>query len=319
MKRFLLLLIIFASSLAQAQLFNNEWINYSRTYYKFTVAATGLYRINQGTLSSLGMGSIPAEQFQLWRNGQEVPLYTSVQTGPMSGSDYLEFWGEMNDGKPDKVLYRIADFQLCDKWSLHTDTASFFLTVNPSGSNLRLIPTTNNVAGNVLPPEPYFLHTTGTYLREKINQGYAAIVGEYVYSSAYDQGEGWTSFEIGTAVTRSFSHTNLNAYSGPGAPQPRLKINATGNALNPRTFRVKINGDSVLGQTMDYFDYVKADVPFNLSDLTGGTANVDITNLCPSPFDRFNVACYEIVHPRQFNFGNASNFSFSLPANSNGN
>ena len=319
MKRFLLLLIIFASSLAQAQLFNNEWINYSRTYYKFTVAATGLYRINQGTLSSLGMGSIPAEQFQLWRNGQEVPLYTSVQTGPMSGTDFLEFWGEMNDGKPDQVLYRIADFQLCDKWSLHTDTASFFLTVNPSGSNLRLIPTTNNVAGNVLPPEPYFLHTTGTYLREKINQGYAAIVGEYVYSSAYDQGEGWTSFEIGTGVTRSFSHTNLNTYSGPGAPQPRLKVNATGNALNPRSFRVKINGDSVLGQTMDYFDYVKADVPFNLSDLIGGTANVDITNLCPSPFDRFNIGCYEIVYPRQFNFGNASNFFFSLPANINGN
>ena len=35
MKRLLLSLLIFSSLLANSQAYNNEWINYSNTYYKF--------------------------------------------------------------------------------------------------------------------------------------------------------------------------------------------------------------------------------------------------------------------------------------------
>ena len=144
MKKILLSIFLFASLLSQSQVFNNEWINYSRTYYKFKVATTGLYRISQPTLAAIGIGSTPAEQFQLWRNGQQIPLYTSVQTGSLTNTDYIEFWGEMNDGKPDSVLYKFSQdqLQLNNKWSLETDTAAYFLTVNPAGGNSRFVPTT---------------------------------------------------------------------------------------------------------------------------------------------------------------------------------
>ena len=118
MKRILLFLLIISSLVSQAQVFNNEWIDYNKTYYKFKVGATGLYRISQPTLSTLGLGSTPIENFQLWRNGEEVPLYTSVQTGAMGATDYLEFWGQMNDGKPDNIMYFDADYQMHDKFSL---------------------------------------------------------------------------------------------------------------------------------------------------------------------------------------------------------
>ena len=88
MKKFLLTLLIAISSLfATAQTFpyNNEWIDYGKTYYKFSVGKTGLYRISQPTLTSIGIGNTPAEHFQLWRNGREVPLYTSVSSGPLGG------------------------------------------------------------------------------------------------------------------------------------------------------------------------------------------------------------------------------------------
>ena len=105
MKRFLLPLLIFSSFVAHSQAYNNEWINYNLTYYKFKVGVTGLFRITQPALASIGLGTAPAEQFQLWRNGQQIPLYTTVQTGVMSSTDYIEFWGEANDGKPDSALY----------------------------------------------------------------------------------------------------------------------------------------------------------------------------------------------------------------------
>ena len=131
MKRILLFLLILAGLTAKAQVFNNEWIDYNKTYYKFKVGATGLYRISQPMLSSIGLGSTPAEHFQLWRNGVEVPLYTSVQTGSFGAGDFIEFWGEMNDGKPDNIMYRVSDYQLNNKWSLQTDTAAFFSYCKP--------------------------------------------------------------------------------------------------------------------------------------------------------------------------------------------
>src|ERR1051326_7523054 len=137
MKRILLLLLITSGLCAKAQLYNNEWIDYNKTYYKFKIAITGLYRISQATLSSMGIGNTPAENFQLWRNGKEVPIYTTVQAGVMGASDYIEFWAEMNDGKPDLDLYRQSQFQMNDKWSLLTDSVAYFLTVNPAGGNLR--------------------------------------------------------------------------------------------------------------------------------------------------------------------------------------
>ena len=100
MKKILLPVLLLMAFAVQAQ-HNNSWIDYNKTYYKFRLAKDTLCRITQPALASAGLGSVPAEQFQLFRNGQEVRLYTSVSTGAMGASDYIEFWGQMNDGKPD--------------------------------------------------------------------------------------------------------------------------------------------------------------------------------------------------------------------------
>ena len=126
MKKLLSCLLLLTTLAVQAQVYNNEWIDHSKTYYKFKVGKTGMYRIPQATLAAAGLADAPAEHFQLWRNGVEVPIYTSAATGTLTATDFIEFWGMMNDGKPDKALYRDPSFQLNDKWSLQTDTASYF-------------------------------------------------------------------------------------------------------------------------------------------------------------------------------------------------
>ena len=163
MKRILLLLVLLWSLVSEAQLFNNEWIDYNKTYYKIKVGYTSAYHIRQPVLAAMGLGSVNADHFQLWRNGQQVPIYTTVQNAPLGPSDYIEFYGEKNDGKPDNPLYRESDWQLSDKLSLQTDTAAYFLTVNTTGGNVHLVNTPNNLAGNTLTPEPYFIHTAGAY------------------------------------------------------------------------------------------------------------------------------------------------------------
>jgi hypothetical protein len=321
MKRILFFLLIATSFTAKSQQFNNEWIDYSKTYYKFKVGSTGIYRISQPMLSSIGLGSIPAQDFQLWRNGEQISIFTSVATGALGAADYIEFWGEMNDGKPDNVMYRDADYQLNNKWSLQTDTAAFFLTVNPGASNARYQAVANTIPGGSPVPEPYFIHTAGIYYKSRIGQGYAQVVGENVYSSIYDAGEGWASGDIGKGATQPETLYNLFPYTGAGAPDGVFTINASGyNGLNPRTFRVKINGDSVVGQEMNFFDYVKVSKPFPVSLINTGTALIEVTNQSAvAGSDRMVVGQMELIYPRQFNFENSTSFIFNLPANIAGN
>jgi len=320
MKRIILLLLTAFSLSAGAQLYNNEWIDYSKSYYKFRVGLSGIYRINQTALASIGLENTNADHFQLWRNGEQVAIYTSTQNAPLGSGGYIEFWGDMNDGKPDKPLYRQPDFQLFDKFSLETDSAAFYLTVNPAGGNSRYVTTTNNVAGNTLPVEPYFMYTAGFYYKDKLSQGRAELVGSsYTYSSSYEYGEGWTSNDIGTAASKSVNLTNLVPYTGAGAPDAVVNVNAAGNAVNPRYFKVNLNNDSIHGKVMDYYDYAKVSVPVPVSRISSGTATIDVVNMCANPGDRMVITHAEIVYPRQFNFLARRSFYFELEPNAAGN
>jgi hypothetical protein len=82
MKRILLaFLLLLAIAGGKAQTYNNSWIDYSKTYYKFNVGSTGLYRISQPTLAAAGLGGTQAQHYKLFRNGQEVALFTSLASG----------------------------------------------------------------------------------------------------------------------------------------------------------------------------------------------------------------------------------------------
>ena len=217
-------MMMLTSSTCLLAQYNNEWIDYNKSYYKFKVGETGLYRIPFATLQSNGLANIPAEQFQLWRNGKEVALFTSKGSGLLSNTDFIEFFGQMNDGKADAILYKKPEFQLSDKWSLQTDTAAYFLTVNASTANARIINTQNNTASNNLPVEPYFMHKLERNFKDQINPGYASIVGIYVYSSSYDNGEGWSSRNIQPGSPLIEQYNNL--FFAPEGPDGSLTITA---------------------------------------------------------------------------------------------
>jgi len=315
MKQFFTFLLLLVGAGAVAQPFNNEWIDYSKAYYKFKVGASGVYRIPQATLAAVGLGGVPAEQFQLFRNGQEVPMFVTNGTGVMGGGDYIEFWGQINDGAPDRQLYRNPAYQQTTHWSLETDTAVYFLTVNPTGSTFHSVNTANNVAGSPLSPEPYFLYTTGTYFKNQINPGFAQVVGEYIYSSSYDIGEFWATGNIlpGNPVTATAS--GLNVYAG--GPDGTILFGMAGAADNPRTVSVSVNGTQVADTTMNSFNTVLTTRPVPLSMISGGTAAVSFANNGATG-DRMVASFFELTYPRTFNFGGAANFPFQLPARPSG-
>jgi hypothetical protein len=183
-KLFNTLILFFLFTYGSAQSYMNEWIDYNKTYYKFKVGAKGLYRISKTQLSCLGIEETDAAHFQLWNRGQEVPIYTSVASGPLPTNGFLEFWGQTNDGTWESRLYIRPEFQINPDISLFTDTSVYFLTVNTQGTNKRFTQIANDLS-SPLSPEPFFMHTAKVNYRNQYSQGFAGVVGSDVFSSFF--------------------------------------------------------------------------------------------------------------------------------------
>lgn len=316
MRKLFLILCTLCPLLALAQ-YNNEWIDYSKTYYKFKVGETGLYRISQAALAGIGLGATDAAHFQLWRNGEQVPVYTSSQSGALSGGGYIEFWGEANDGKPDNALYRNPAHQINNSKSLFTDTAVYFLTVNPAGPNRRLAPVATAIPAGAV-PEPYFLHTVSEHFNEQIHLGQPyGEGGEAVYPASYESAEGWASNDISNGGTRAFSKSNLFVYTGGGAPEVSINMNVTGNSYAVRNVRLTLNNAVIFDTAFSNFNFLKLTGTAPLSLIAPNNASFVVANVAATT-NRIRVAQVQMTYPRTFNFGGASSFRFQAPSKTAG-
>jgi hypothetical protein len=319
MKKILIPALLLIVVSVQAQ-FNNSWIDYSKTYYKFKLANDTLCRIPQSVLAANGLQGANADDFQLWRNGEQVRIYTSVSGAPLGSSDYIEFWGQMNDGKPDKALYRDPTSQLSDKYSLETDTVSYFLTVNSAGGNLRYTNATNAAPGAMV-ADTYFMRNVDYYYKTQINRGNAKSYPEYVYSAAYDTGEGWTSSDVAPNFDLFTGLSNLNVYTAGPANSLSLRISAAGSSPDARNLRVKIFNTEVFNVGMPYFGYTKSEVKnLPLSYLQNTSFALLYTGSISSvPTARLVVSSIGITYPATFNFNAQKSFYFELAASVAGN
>ena len=163
---FLFLLQCIFSLRVTAQNYGNEWINYNQSYYKFSVFKDGLYRIPISSLFALGLPStISGSQLQMFRDGKEVTLFVT-NAATLSGTDYIEFYGEKANGDLDRELYQNPEFQLNPQLNLISDTAYYFITYNSSSTNKRFAVRANNLSSPPLKENYYW---------EKVKNNYRSV------------------------------------------------------------------------------------------------------------------------------------------------
>jgi len=311
------LILCLSMSAASTAQYDNEWIDHGKTYHRFKVGANALHRIPYATLQAAGLAAVPVEHFQLWNNGVQVPLHTSKPVGQLGSDGFIEFYGRANDGRNDSRLYRKPEQQLSDAWSLHTDTAVYFLTVDANSRNLRFSTEANPVSANTLAPEPWFLHTYEVAYREKLNPGFGLFLGLNVFSSSYEIGEGWSSRDISPGGPLQ---TNLPplALSSAG-PEPDYELSVSGNTNNARNVRFAVNGTELLNVPLNQFagQTYRGTLP---KGLVGRSPDqLSVANLGTAGSDRMVVHRIRLTYPRTFDFGGAGIFEFSLPASQTGN
>ncbi len=292
-----LCLIIFISLFSKLsfgqQLYSNEWINTDQTYLKIKIGENGIFKIDYNLLQNKGFNleNTNPKFIKLYKNGIEQSIFINGEADlQFNTTDYILFYGEMNDGELDKPLYENVNFQPNPYTSLYTDSSVYFLTVADnlgkrlvlSNENSNGLTTETNVSVSSIYPFPYVYYGGAYVLAETSESEYRE--GEGLAGSLISKG-GNSVFDVntnnqvaGTPFKFSFSligRSNASA-SNPLGRNHHYKLevtdqNSTFISVSDSTFR----SYSMIKQTKTLQNFslnnitkVKYSIPDDLSAVT---------------------------------------------------
>jgi hypothetical protein len=195
LKRCLFWAFLLCLGLAEAQV-GNEWIRPGQLYFKITVARDGIYRITYADLVNAGfpVGAIDPRRLQLFYRGTEQSIFVAGQDDAVfDPADYIEFYGQRNDGTTDSELYRPFTAQPHTYHNLFTDSSAYFLTFNLLQPGKRVKRTWEVNVGGLL-AETSHLSENLLVLASQYATGkaYGSAPNNFIQQTFFDVGEGWT-------------------------------------------------------------------------------------------------------------------------------
>ncbi|MER2997752.1 C25 family cysteine peptidase [Pontibacter populi] len=300
----LLFLFIVTIVTAQAQTnYGNEWINYEQTYHKIKVTQTGIHQLDYAYLSQLGLESVNPQNLQLFRRGKEVAIHIAgEQDGKLDPQDYLEFYGERNDGALDAELYKDPSHQPHQYYSLYTDTAAYFLTFSTvKGKRMQQ----NNPAISGKTPEPYhlqqalFMYTNKYYTGRTYNDNRMPWL---------DAGEGYASHSSRYPKTFTNSGASLLTNVVTTGPKPQLEYALVTTNPMLHEFTVKVTSGST-PKLLEHFrvygdDFAKSKATLEFTDFTSsGQISLYIERVGPDiTADQVGFAFGNVTYPQATNY-----------------
>lgn len=299
----LTLSFLFFLTFAQAQmqvdgrtLYGNEWINYDQTYYKIPVAKDGIYRIEQSTLENNGiLLSEQASRLQLFHLGEEVPIYI--------GENYIEFYGRQNRGELDRFLYENGEADMLNPdYSLITDTAAYFLTVAPAGTQgLRYTDVPNDLTDLPAPEAWYWAEevlTSNSFVQKNINA---------VNESHFQAGEGYGFPLVGS---RTLTFRPDNAYQ-PLADIARFELRVVSRGASVHELEVSLNDSIVYSE--NFGGYQLREISFlNTTEALSPNETVIVRGVSGEGSDRYGIGSAKLIYPRRYVFDNRNAAYFKI-------
>lgn len=317
MKRSLLYIIllpfIFLAHASIAQQYRNEWIDFSKTYYKFKVGAEGIYRIGKAALDAAGVPQANGTQYVMYCNGAEIPLYVTTN-GAFGTNDYIEFFGEPGNGKPDTELFANPGWQADVRRSLFTDTAAYFLTVNSSSTNLRYINVPNTITN---PPTALSYCWAGSevHYNGNFSPGTHYSTGYPIFFSEFNNGEGFTDAYRFTNQPFSLTLGMPNFSTQQNANLQLALLRNTYNISNNENVKLFFNNQQIADSTIapDATKHFNLSVPSSLL-AANNTIQIAGTVTGASPYDIMGCSYLYIRYPRNWDVSGLGYFKFELNA-----
>lgn len=276
--------------------YGNEWINYSQNYYKIKVAQNGIYRLDYDYLTKAGISGIDPRKFQLFRRGKEVAIRVAGETdGALNPTDFIEFYGERNDGKLDVELYKDPAHQIHNFYSLYTDTAAYFLTWSAADGKRMSVQDSDP---GIMTPEPYHYQEKLQIWTETFIHGFRISDSKVPWM---DLGEGFLS--NGYTTSKDFVLNGIVNVEPKGF-KPSVEVAVSGGyqgGHEMNIFVVSPSGASRLLGNVKFQDYefrkLKAEIEF--SEISGaGGLKIRLTPKGPSP-DWYTLSYIKVDYPQK--------------------
>ncbi len=278
--------------------YGNDWIKHDQTYYKIKITQTGLYQLNHDYLNQLGLAGVNPQNLQLFRRGKEVAIHVAGEAdGKLDQQDYVEFYGERNDGVLDQALYKDPAHQMHKLYSLYTDTAAYFLTVAPTpGKRMQ----SSNLSAQGKTPEPYHLQrstvvATDFYYRGKDESGsqmpWMGLVEGYMSTSSAKNPRDYKALNI------------KNVYNAGQKPELTYIAYAMNNAEHEFIIRVTDGSGKareVAKHSFYGFGFVKNKLNIEFSDIsTSGTVTVGSLSTIDVPSNQIGMVLASVAFQQQ--------------------
>ncbi len=286
--------------------YGNEWIDYSKQYYKILVADDGIFRINYQQLkdSGIDIGNIQGKDFQLFNLGEEYPVFTSTN-GIFGPNDFIEFYGKKNRSDLDYFLFESKSYLFNPEYSLFNDTSAYFLTWNKTSTNKRYKSLGNDLSGNIPTVESYYIHQEEMVNHEYFNKPLRSI-HNHIYKSNFEIGEGFGSK---MQKLNSFVLNTSNVFNSGIDPVLSIRY-STG--LGKHNIDININEINKKQEIKTGFYCGTTIVNLNQEELTD-QITVTLKGNNDTDFeDRNSVSIIKLSYSREFDFQNKSLFKFNI-------
>jgi hypothetical protein len=322
-------------SIACLAQYSNDWVSYNQTYYKISVAATGIYRLTYDQLQQAGIpvNTIDPRLIQVYHRGVQQAIHFKHDQSPadskFDNGEYLEFYGQRNDGTLDTKLYEQASSQPHKHYNLYSDTTAYFLTVNPLAVQGKRMEVFDQVNSTSIPKETSHSAEKLTVYSSEYAMG--EIVSDFTTQSYFDEGEGWTGATICTLNSdcagneqRDFPFDQV-LDTKTSQPPPVLEIQLTGRDRLSHQAEIYVGAGvgSMRLLTTKSFENFKTPVyteNINWSDVgADGKMIVRVKALGVGGIrERLSVAYIKLKYAQGFSMASSATRTFNLNVNAGG-
>lgn len=310
------LLGILLALLTVNQLFaqlGHEWIDFGQPYFKIPAGKQGIYRLNADALLSAGFpaGTDPT-LIKLYHRGKEQAIIVEAGAdGSLDAGDYIEFYGQRNDGTRDAELYRPQSLLPHTYHNLFSDTTAYFLTLAQSpGKRMQVF----NRSPGALTPET-------SHIDEKLLvnvEQYATGRDEgEVQITAFDIGEGWTGNQIVQTQTIDYTiNTITRTVQTGGTPTVELLLQGRGPMQHQVDIMLGASQRLAASPTFNGFGSYKIEAAAQWTDIAAdGSLLVRVRcNGVAGGVDRISVSYVKVRYPQAVDMDNATEKLFELRA-----
>ncbi len=309
-----------------AQNFGNEWIDFSQKYFSFQVVEDGWYRLDYATINSgfqsqgVDISTINTNAYQVI--GREKELSIHVQDGGdgvLNPGDYIEFYGQKNDGWKDSLLFEDPADMADAYYSFVNDTINYYITFKNIGVGKRI---QDHLDVNLINyPVPDYCWTKN-YVRHVTSSYNYGPLFHNLSSPVYGRGEGWT---LGSFNHSSYKDTYINtknAFTGVNSPNAIIN-SAISSASNPtvsgpynHSFKMQYTNANIDLKDTAFFGYdlIKLQAEVDPSTLNNGNTRVRHRGISigQGGNEKLFLSSVSIIYPHTFDMEGASFKEFWL-------